>query len=179
MHLHFRACRAIIRMLIIVVLVCFCGSCSNAKYNEPPIKIKADKIILIKEERKLYLMSNNQVLKTYKVALGGHPIGPKSQEGDGKTPEGLYVIDRHNPNSSFHLSLHVSYPSPDDLVAAQRAGVRPGGDIMIHGTRNGLGWLGSFHRLIDWTQGCIAVTNTEIEEIWALVPDGTPIEIRP
>jgi murein L,D-transpeptidase YafK len=179
MHLHSRACRVIIRMLIIVVLVCFCGSCSNAKYSETPIKITADKIILNKTERKLYLMSNNEVLKTYKVALGSHPIGPKSQEGDGKTPEGLYVIDRHNPNSSFHLSLHVSYPSPDDLVAAQRAGVRPGGDIMIHGTRNGLGWLGLFHRLIDWTQGCIAVTNTEIDEIWALVPDGTPIEIRP
>jgi murein L,D-transpeptidase YafK len=119
------------------------------------------------------------VLKIYKVALGSQPIGAKVQEGDGRTPEGKYFIDRRNPRSSYHRSLHISYPSLQDTEKAQRAGIRPGGDIMIHGIRNGLGWIGYLHRIFDWTQGCIAVTNSEIEEIWSLVADGTPIEINP
>jgi murein L,D-transpeptidase YafK len=140
---------------------------------------RADSIIVNKSERQLYLMSNGQVLRTYDVALGANPVGPKKEEGDGKTPEGLYSIDSRNLNSSFHLSLHVSYPSTKDIENAQRAGVRPGGDIMLHGVRNGFEWIGSLHLLADWTQGCIAVTNEEIEEIWFLVSDGIPIEIRP
>jgi len=114
-------------------------------------------------------------MKSYKVALGQNPVGPKTQEGDNRTPEGAYVIDRHNPKSSFHLSLHVSYPSAIDRERARRDGVLPGGDIMIHGARSGMSWIGPLHRLTDWTQGCIAVTNEEVEEIYALVTDGTPI----
>ena len=101
------------------------------------------------------------------------------EKGDKKTPEGSYLIDRHDPKSSFHLSLHISYPSEADLEQALRSRVRPCGDIMIHGIKNGTGWIGPIHRLVDWTQGCIAVTNQEIEEIYVLVPDGTPIELRP
>ena len=127
----------------------------------------------------LYLISNDQVLKKYKVALGSHPRGMKTREGDGRTPEGKYVIDGKNIKSSYHRSLHISYPSAQDFKDAQSAGVQPGGDIMIHGIRNGLGWIGPLHRLFDWTKGCIALTNSEIEEIWALVADGTPIEINP
>jgi murein L,D-transpeptidase YafK len=140
---------------------------------------KVDRIVLKKSERKLILMTGETMVKSYNVSLGRNPVGPKKQEGDDKTPEGLYIIDQHNPRSSFHLSLHISYPSADDRERAQRNGVRPGGNIMIHGIKNGMGWIGSSHLLVDWTRGCIAVTNEEIEEIYDLVSDGTPIEIEP
>ena len=96
-----------------------------------------------------------------------------------KTPEGLYAIDYRNSHSDFHLSLHISYPGPEDVRRAAVAGVPPGGDIMIHGLPNGMGWLGHAHQKKDWTAGCIAVTDEEIEELWRIVPDGTPIQIRP
>jgi murein L,D-transpeptidase YafK len=134
-----------------------------------------DRIVILKKERTLQLLSNGKVFKSYKVALGGNPIGGKEREGDGKTPEGNYVIDYRNPHSSFHRALHVSYPNEADKARAKALGVSPGSLIMIHG----FGWIGSAHRLHDWTNGCIAVTNDEIDEIWKLVPDGTPVEIRP
>lgn len=140
---------------------------------------KVTRVLLKKSERKLMLLAGQTEVKSYKVSLGKNPVGPKRQEGDNKTPEGSYIIDKHNQKSSFHLSLHISYPSATDREQAHRAGVRPGGDIMIHGIKNGMGWIGSLHRWADWTQGCIAVTNEEIEEIYALVSDGTPIEIQP
>ena len=140
---------------------------------------KADRVIVTKSERTLTLLAQGKVLKTYKVALGGSPVGPKEQQGDHKTPEGLYVLDRRNPKSQFHRSIHVSYPSEQDKKRAAQRGVSPGGDIMVHGLPNGFGWLGATHRAKDWTDGCIAVTNAEMDEIWELVPDGTPIEIRP
>ena len=96
----------------------------------------------------------------------------------GKTPEGLYRIDHHNPNSRFHRALHVSYPSPTDMSRAKAAGIDPRGEIIVHGIQNGLGWLGRAHRFVDWTTGCIAVTDLEIEELYRIVPDGTTIEIR-
>lgn len=140
---------------------------------------KADRVIVAKAERTLTLMHKGAPLKVYKVALGRNPLGPKRQQGDKRTPEGNYVIDYRNPKSSYHLSLHISYPDRADRKAARKRGVSPGGDIMIHGLPNGMGWLGITHRVIDWTDGCIAVTNDEIQEIWRLVPNGTPIEIRP
>lgn len=168
-----------IQIVILIVIAFSIGSCGSQPERISTENLKADKIIINKSERKLSLLSDGRKLKSYKVALGGNPIGPKIKEGDGKTPEGLYIIDKHNPQSSFHLSLHISYPSDADRERARRDGVRPGGDIMIHGMKNGLGWIGSLHRWVDWTQGCIAVTNKEIEEISAAVPDGTPIEIQP
>lgn len=96
-----------------------------------------------------------------------------------ETPEGNYVLDWRNPRSKFHRSIHVSYPSASDIAKAREEGVHPGGDIMIHGLQNGLGWIGRFHRLMDWTDGCIAVTDAKMDEIWRAIPDGTPIEIRP
>ena len=132
-----------------------------------------------KAARRLTLLHDATVLKTYRVALGKAPLGAKSQEGDQRTPEGCYVIDRRKADSDFHRALHVSYPNPDDLAQAARSGVDPGGAIMIHGLPNGRGAIGAIHRLRDWTAGCIAVTDAEIEEIWRTVPDGTPIEIRP
>ena len=139
----------------------------------------ADRVEIRKADRTLVLFDNEKVLAEYTVALGGDPAGAKAKKGDQRTPEGRYVIDWRNPESRYHLSLHVSYPDAGDRRRAAGLGVSPGGDIMIHGLPNGWGWLGPLHRLWDWTAGCIAVTDGEIEEIWRLVPNGTPITIRP
>lgn len=125
------------------------------------------------------LMRNGAVLKTYKVALGTQPVGRKEREGDHKTPEGDYVIDSKVAQSRFHLALHISYPNAEDRERARKLGVNPGGAVEIHGLENKYEWLGPLHRQVDWTDGCIAVTNAEIDEIWSLVPAGTPVEIRP
>lgn len=148
---------------------------------ETPVapKPKADQVVVVKSERTLTLLAQGKVLRTYKVALGGTPVGAKEQQGDHKTPEGRYVLDRRNSKSRFYKSIHVSYPNEEDQRRAKTRGVAPGGDIMIHGLPNGFGWLGSAHRAQDWTDGCIAVTDAEIDEIWDMVADGTPIEIRP
>jgi murein L,D-transpeptidase YafK len=144
-----------------------------------PAQERADRILVLKKQRVLPLMRGDTVFRTYKVSLGGEPVGAKTCQGDHRTPEGGYVIDRRKPNSRFHRALHVSYPNEMDRKRAAAAGCAPGGDIMIHGLPNGYGWIGAAHRLKDWTDGCVAVTNQEIEEIWRLVPDGTPVEIRP
>ena len=138
-----------------------------------------DRVVVEKAARKLSLFHDGRRLKSYRVALGRSPIGPKEKEGDMKTPEGIYKIDSRNAQSSFHLALHISYPSNDDNTHAAERGVSAGFDIMIHGIRNGLGWMGAFHRRKDWTAGCIALTDEEIEELWRVTPDGTTIEIRP
>ncbi len=140
---------------------------------------RVDQVIVIKSQRTLTLLSQGKVLKTYKVALGGAPIGAKEQQGDHKTPEGHYFLDRRNAKSRFYKSIHVSYPDEQDKKRAAQRDVSPGGDIMVHGLPNGFGWLGATHRNMDWTDGCIAVTNAEMDEIWELVADGTPIEIKP
>jgi len=144
-----------------------------------PAEQKADRIIVAKKARTMELMHAGQVLKTYKIALGSEPIGPKTRQGDHRTPEGHYVIDRRNSRSQFHRSLHISYPNAADRDHARALGVSPGGDIFIHGLPNGYGFIGAAHRTRDWTDGCVAVTDQEIEEIWTLVNNGTPIEIRP
>ena len=139
----------------------------------------ADKILVEKAARKLTLFRTGSPVRTYRIALGKNPEGPKVHEGDGRTPEGLYVIDWRNPGSAFHLSLHISYPNTADRKRAEALGVAPGGDIMIHGVKDEMIPLGPAHRQSDWTEGCIAVTNDEIEEIWDLVPDGAVVEIVP
>jgi murein L,D-transpeptidase YafK len=138
-----------------------------------------DRIAIEKSARKLSVFRNGRPLKTYLVALGSNPIGHKEEEGDMKTPEGIYTIDYRNPQSDFHLALHVSYPAAEDIARATERGVSPGCDIMIHGLPNGQGSLGDRHRETDWTAGCIALTDQEIEELWRITPDGTPVEIRP
>jgi len=129
-------------------------------------------IVVSKSDRRMYLVHHGRVLKRFRVDLGRAPAGPKRIEGDGRTPEGTYVIDRRNPDSRFHLSLGISYPSEDDRALAAAMGRPPGGDIFIHG-RNGRGGR------LDWTEGCIAVTDREMEEIYAMVRVGTPITIHP
>lgn len=139
---------------------------------------KADQIIVLKHKRALYLVRNGRVLKRYRVALGLHPAGPKLWEGDGKTPEGAYTVDGRVPGSHYHLALHISYPGPADQARALAAHRSVGGAIMIHGMPN---WFSEITMSMapDWTSGCIAVSNDDIEEIWDAVDDGTPIEIRP
>jgi tetratricopeptide (TPR) repeat protein len=139
----------------------------------------ADKVLIEKRERRLTLLSKGEVIKTYKIALGGNPVGPKERQGDNKTPEGTYIIDSRNRNSGYHLSMHISYPNEKDKMRAKELGVSPGGDIMIHGIKNGLSWVGASHAEVDWTKGCIAVADEEMEEIDKLVPNGTIVEIRP
>jgi murein L,D-transpeptidase YafK len=139
----------------------------------------ADKVLVLKNQHKLILLKGGRELCSYSVALGRNPRGPKTREGDHKTPEGTYVLDSRNSNSGFHLALHISYPNADDQERALAAREAPGGEIMIHGIKNGLGWIGRLHRFVDWTNGCIAVTNQEMDQIWKLVGENTPIEIRP
>ena len=140
---------------------------------------KVDHVLVVKSQRTLTLLSHGKVLRTYKVALGSSPVGAKEQQGDHKTPEGRYILDRRNTKSRFYKSIHLSYPNEQDKQKASQRGVAAGGDIMIHGLPNGFGWLGATHRAQNWTDGCIAVTNAEMDEIWELVQDGTPVEIRP
>lgn len=140
---------------------------------------KADSILVLKKDHVLELLAGGKVIRTYKVALGQGGLAPKQREGDARTPEGHYVIDAKVEHSAYHKALHVSYPDAEDRKRAARLHVPPGGAIMIHGLPNGKGLVGARHRLYDWTLGCIAVTDEEIDEIWTLVPVCTPVEIRP
>lgn len=141
----------------------------------PPV----DLVAVYKGLRVMHLMHREQPVRTYRVALGRRPVGHKEQQGDGRTPEGLYLLDVRNPNSRFHLSIRISYPNPKDSTAAFARGVSPGGNIMIHGLPNGFTAEQIGHPGFDWTDGCVAVTNPEMREIWDLVPDGTRIVLLP
>ena len=152
---------------------------TNTVKNPLPPGTVADKILIEKKDRRLTLLTHGKTLKTYRIALGRNPEGKKLEAGDKRTPEGTYTIDRRKERSRYHRALHISYPNPDDNVQAKVRGVSPGGDIMIHGLPNGIGFIGRFHVLRDWTLGCVAVTNPEIEEIWRVVPDGTVVQIVP
>jgi murein L,D-transpeptidase YafK len=160
-----------IQFTVVLILGLYCAAAAAP--------VQADKIVILKSAHSMTLLSGGKVLKTYKIALGSVPVGPKQVEGDHKTPEGTYLIDAKNGHSQFHLSLHISYPSAADQQRARSMGARPGGAIMIHGLAKPFAYLGPLHRQTDWTDGCIAVTNAEIEEIWKLVPVGTRVEIRP
>lgn len=162
--------------LILLALPLSLGCATKSPLSQP--SLHADQILIIKSQHNMTLLANGKVIGTYKVALGRGRGGPKQREGDHETPEGLYIIDSKNAHSRFHRALHISYPNIDDRKRAQLAGVKPGGEIMIHGIQNGLGWIGSLHQVIDWTDGCIAVTDPQIDEVWNLVPVGTPVEIR-
>jgi len=140
---------------------------------------KADRVLVLKREHILRLLRDGRMVKEYKVALSGSPLGPKTQQGDHKTPEGIYALDSRNAKSQFYKSLHISYPTPAQRTAARKRGVSPGGEVFVHGLPAYYRSVGAAHRLYDWTDGCIAVTDEEMDEIWLAVADGTPIEIRP
>jgi hypothetical protein len=139
----------------------------------------ADSIVVEKSRRTMTLYRQGTPVRIYFIALGQNPVGDKVSIGDNRTPEGLYYIEGHNPASKYHLSLKVSYPNDQDVAQARARGVAPGGDIMIHGLPRGFENVGAEHRQHDWTNGCIAVTNAEIEEIWSAIPDGAAIYIKP
>lgn len=163
-----------LRLFTCIALSVIC-SLNWAADTEPT----ADAVLVEKSKRKMYLIHDGQKYKEYSISLGDNPIGHKQEEGDEKTPEGEYVIDYRNPNSRYHLSLHISYPNKQDKKSAEKRGVSPGGDIFIHGLPNGTGLFPFAFKNRDWTDGCIAVSNDEIKEIWRLVKNGTPIKILP
>ena len=152
----------------------------SARALEPvPPSGKADFVLVLKAPRRMLLLRGTRVLREYQVALGRNPLGPKRYHLDRRTPEGRYAIDGRLEESRFYRALHISYPNERDRELARDAGLAPGDGVMIHGLPNGEGWVGDVHRQYDWTNGCIAVTDDEMDEIWELVDDGTPIEIRP
>jgi murein L,D-transpeptidase YafK len=168
----------------VLLLLLFCSFLGVFIYNVLPVEkltdyIGIDRILVLKSKRQLIVFSKGKALKTYKIALGTHPTGPKQCEGDRKTPEGIYIINDKNPCSRFHKNLAISYPNADDINNAKQTGKLTGGDIKIHGLQNGLGFIGKLQRLSDWTAGCIALTNSDVDELYAHTPIGTPIEIRP
>jgi murein L,D-transpeptidase YafK len=163
--------------IVLAMLVAFSVQPRPATACAVPQSVTADRVLVLKAKRQLLLLRGETVLKTYQVSLGGHPAGRKTTEGDHKTPEGQYVLDWHNAQSDFYKSIHISYPNQDDLARAAKLGVPPGEDLFIHGQPND--YQGPDKPAGDWTEGCIAVSNTEMDEIWRAVPDGTPIEIRP
>lgn len=165
-----------ILILIIAVIGFFVYSPSHKPLDK---SIAIDKIIVEKSKRRLSLYSNDQLIKTYKISLGRNPKGDKEFEGDKKTPEGQYVINDKNPNSGYYKNLGISYPNKHDIEQAEKLGKKPGGQIKIHGLKNGLRWVGKVHLLMDWTAGCIALTNKDIDELYDVVKIGTPIEIKP
>ncbi len=141
--------------------------------------VRVDRVVVYKQQRKLLLLSHGKEIRSYKIALGSQAVGPKTRQGDHRTPEGIYVLDAKNPNSHFYKAFHISYPNSKDVAAARKLGVSAGGDIMLHGLGKEYAWVGKAHVLHDWTDGCVAVTNEEMDEMWKMVRIGTPIEIKP
>jgi murein L,D-transpeptidase YafK len=161
-----------------VFLFVFSGPAAPTELS-PANDAVVDRVIIEKSKRTMTLLKQDREVRTYKIALGRDPVGPKVMQGDYKTPEGIYYIDYKVANSVYHRALHLSYPSPDDVERARALGVPPGGSIMIHGMKPDKFWMGDVQYLFNWTNGCIALTNREIEEVWVLVPSWTPVEIRP
>jgi len=152
---------------------------ANRPFDPLPEGTVIDRVEVRKDERVMRLMKGGRSLREYRIALGRCPAGPKRCEGDGRTPEGGYTLDYRNPKSRFFLSYHISYPEPRDRRMADSLGCMPGGHIMIHGAAPGHAFFGRLYSYVDWTNGCIAITNPEMAEFWRVVPVGTPITIYP
>jgi murein L,D-transpeptidase YafK len=159
------------RLMLGILLFCISGLVSA----EP----LAGLVRVFKSERKLQILSGEKVLHEFHIVLGSNPKGHKIQEGDEKTPEGTYILDYKKSDSAFYKAIHISYPNANDIVFAKRRGVNPGGQIMIHGQKNGLGWLSFINQRFDWTNGCVALSNADMDALWSIVKQGTTVEIRP
>jgi murein L,D-transpeptidase YafK len=159
------------RSIVLAVLLSATVSAASAE--------KADRVVVKKSESRLYLERGGKPFASFRATFGAEPKGHKQQEGDERTPEGRYVLDSKNANSAYYKAIHISYPNAQDIAAAKAQGVEPGGLIMIHGQRNGFGWLASVAQWFNWTDGCVAVSNKEMDTIWKAVDVGTPIEIFP
>jgi murein L,D-transpeptidase YafK len=172
------------KKIIIFLLLCYLGL--GIYYFFPqntipklPNNVVIDKILVLKSQRQLQVFAQGKLMATFTISLGKNPIGHKEFEGDNRTPEGIYFINSKNSNSHYHKNLGVSYPNAADIEKAKQLGKSPGGDIKIHGLRNGTGFIGKFHRWHDWTAGCIALTDREIDDLYSHINVGTPIEIKP
>lgn len=163
--------KALLRLTLAFLLL----ACQIQIQAEPPV----DLVRVLKSERKLQLLSAGVVVHEFHIALGGNPAGRKQQEGDGKTPEGSYILDFKKSDSAFYKGFHVSYPNASDILSAKERKVNPGGQIMVHGQKNKLGWLSFVSQRFDWTNGCMALSNSDMDVMWDLVRAGTKIEILP
>jgi murein L,D-transpeptidase YafK len=159
------------KYILLTIIICFWPF---SAYSQGQI----DSVLVKKSEKKMYLLKEGNVVKEYKISLGANPKGHKEQEGDEKTPEGKYILDYKKKDSAFYKAIHISYPSSEDIQNAKKRNVNPGGQIMIHGQKNGYGKLAWLTQKFNWTDGCIAVTNKEMEEIWNLIEVNTPIIIE-
>jgi len=165
---------------IIFVVIFLPVLLSGCSHTQPAANIEhADKLLILKSARMLRLLRSGHVFRSYRVALGRNPVGAKTRKGDHKTPEGLYTIDSRKEHSRFYRALHITYPEVQDRTRAQAGGYDPGGNVEIHGIENGLGWIGRLHTRVDWTDGCVALTDEQMDEVWNAVAVGTPVEIRP
>lgn len=160
------------RTCILILLVSWISTTSHAD-------IKADKVVVEKSGKTLSLYQGERLLKTFSVVFGANPIGHKQQEGDKRTPEGNYILDFKKIDSAFYKAIHISYPNTQDIENAKRSGVSAGGAIMIHGQKNYFGWASFLTQFFNWTNGCIALSNGDMEFVWSTVDEGTPIEILP
>lgn len=168
----------------LLIRILFCLGIVGAATADPsdtavPSSLVVDRIRVYKKARTLEVLSGGRVVHAFRIALGRNPVGHKTREGDGKTPEGHYVLDYRKADSTFYKALHVSYPNTQDIAQARANHASPGGQIMIHGQRNGFGWLWPITQRFDWTNGCIALSNDDMEVLWSLVKEGTPLEVLP
>ena len=167
----FRRCKAWLAIWVAIVVPCW-----PATAGDFPL---ADLVIVEKANRQLHLLREGEIFRSFRIALGMDPVGDKQKEGDFRTPEGRYLLDARNSNSEFFLSIHVSYPNVDDIREARSRGLDPGGAIMIHGQPNAPTRSETYYRTQDWTNGCVALSNSDMIDIWLMTGDNTPIEIRP
>lgn len=167
--------KSIIILAMSIFTISYSWSLAGSNQNN---HLYATKVVVDKSDRKLYIYHGNRIIADYHIALGKSPKGPKRVQGDRKTPEGKYILDFKKANSDYYRAIHISYPSKRDTEYAKKLGKSPGGAIMIHGQPNGWGWLSIIRQRFDWTSGCIAVSNGDMDEIWRMVKPGTPIEIK-
>lgn len=164
---------AIMRTLFLILLLL---TATSSRATPLPF---ADLVVVDKSDKKLYLYKQQKLIAVFPVVFGANPVGHKQQEGDERTPEGGYILDFKKANSGYYRSIHISYPNIQDVANAKRLGVHPGGFVMIHGQKNGFGWASFLTQRFNWTNGCVALTNNDMEAVWQAVTVGTPIEIRP
>ena len=157
---------------LLAILLILIAQTSRAEQSITSVRV-------LKSDHKLQLLAGDKVMHKFHVIFGANPKGHKTQEGDERTPEGKYKLDYKKPNSAFHKAIHISYPNATDVAVAKSHGVRPGGNVMIHGQKNGLAWLSLASQRFNWTNGCVALSDDDMDIVWSLVKEGTPIEIKP
>ncbi len=171
--------RIIFALFSLLILIGWSDFCQAEPYKYQNLKGKIDLVIVNKSAASLSLMIKGEEVRRYRIAMGDRPIGHKQQEGDQRTPEGRYILDYKKPDSAYYRAIHISYPNEEDKLRAEALGINPGGQIMIHGQNPNSSLTPDEAQLLNWTDGCIALKNEEIDELWRFVDIGTPIEIWP